>query len=241
MNDTIARAPAAPSTLTIDIGGQGIKGRTFRAPSEPLTERIRIKTPRPATPEAVIATIAELVEQLLPFDRVAVGFPGVVFDGVIHTAPNLDGPWPGVNLQKQVAALANAPCLVVNDADMQGYGAIEGIGVEMVITLGTGMGSALYADGHSIPNLELGHHPFEKGQTYEERLGQAALDQAGKAKWNVRLERAVALLRRIFNFRKLYIGGGNARAIRFELPDDVVLVRNAIAFEGGVKIWDRAR
>ena len=237
MTGNTPNAHHVPITLTIDVGGQGIKGRTFRSADEPLCDRIRIKTPRPATPDAVVSAIAELLEQLRPFDRVTVGFPGVVFDGVVKTAPNLDGAWNAFDLQEQVKALAGAPTRVVNDADMQGYGAIEGRGVEMVITLGTGMGSALYVDGHSIPNLELGHHPFEKGRTYEERLGQTALDQSGKVKWNARVERAVLLMRRIFNFRRLYIGGGNARAIRFDLPDDVVVVQNAIAFVGGVKIW----
>lgn len=227
-----------PITLAIDIGGSGIKGRTFRGPSEPLADRIRIKTPRPAKPEAVIQVIGRLLERLRPYDRVAVGFPGVVMDGVVRTAPNLDGKWAKVKLEKQLRTLAGTPVRIINDADMHGFGAIEGIGVEMVITLGTGMGSALYVDGRSLPNLEFGHHPFEKNMTYEQRLGQPALDKVGKAEWNRRVDRAVVLLRRIFNFRKLYIGGGNARKLSKKMPDDVIVVANAIAFEGGVKLWD---
>lgn len=226
-----------PVTLSIDVGGSGIKGRAFRGPEEPTTDRLRIKTPRPADPEAVIGVIGRIMDKQRPFDRVAVGFPGVVVDGVVKTAPNLDGDWTNIDLQSRLAEIGDVPVRVINDADLQGLGAIEGKGVEMVITLGTGMGSALYIDGLSIPNLELGHHPFEKGKTYEERLGQAALDKAGRAKWNNRTARAVDILRRIFNFRKLYIGGGNARILTIELPDDVVVVRNAVAFVGGLKIW----
>lgn len=227
-----------PVTLSIDVGGSGIKGRAFRGPDSPVTERLRIKTPRPAKPAAVLGVIGKLLERQRPYDRVSIGFPGVVVDGIVKTAPNLDGSWSNVNLAKQAAKLAGKPVRVINDADMQGFGAIQGNGVEMVLTLGTGMGSALYVDGRPIPNLEFGHHPFEKGMTYEERLGQAALTKAGKSTWSRRVGRAIKLLQRIFNFRTLYIGGGNARVIKIDLPDNVVIVKNAIAFEGGVKLWD---
>ncbi len=227
-----------PITLSIDVGGSGIKGRAFRGTDEPRTDRLRIKTPRPAKPAEVLEVIRQLVERQRPYDRISIGFPGVVCDGVIKTAPNLDGKWNNVKLQKQVEKLSGKPVRVINDADMQGFGAIVGEGVEMVLTLGTGMGSALFVDGRSIPNLEFGHHPFEKGMTYEQRLGQAALDKIGKARWNRRVRRATNLLRQIFNFRKLYIGGGNARAIKGKLSDDIVIVKNAIAFVGGVKLWN---
>ncbi|MCU0694311.1 MAG: ROK family protein, partial [Polyangiaceae bacterium] len=232
MIDPTPRKPSPAVTLTIDIGGQGIKGRAFRGPQEPLTDRLRIKTPRPAKPDAVVGVIAELLEQLRPFDRVSVGFPGVVDNGIVRTAPNLDGKWGDFALQKHVQRLACTPTRVINDADMQGYGAIEGNGVEMVITLGTGMGSALFLDGRLLPNLELGHHPFERAMTYEQRLGQAALDKIGRPMWNRRAERAIILLRKIFNFRCLYIGGGNARCLSLQLPADVRIVKNAIAFVG---------
>ena len=229
---------STPVTLTIDVGGSGIKGRAFKGPDTPVTDRLRIKTPRPAEPAAVIQVIGKLLDKQRPYDRVSVGFPGVVIDGTVKTAPNLDGRWKGVKLAQKLEKAAGTPVRIINDADMQGFGAIEGKGVEMVLTLGTGMGSALYVDGRSLPNLEFGHHPFEKGFTYEERLGQAALDKIGKAKWNRRVAQAIVLLRRIFNFRKLYVGGGNARQLKIELPEDVVIVQNAIAFVGGVKLWD---
>jgi len=234
----MTNSASTPVTLSIDIGGSGIKGRAFRGPDEPVTERLRIKTPRPATPLPVIEVIGKILERQRPYDRVSIGFPGVVVDGVAQTAPNLDGSWAGVEVQKTVEKIAGTPARVINDADMQGFGAIEGSGVEMVITLGTGMGAALYVDGRALPNLELGHHPFEKDKTYEQRLGQAALDKVGKTRWNHRIARAIVLLRRIFNFRKLYVGGGNARRIKQALPGDVVIVKNAIAFVGGVMLWD---
>ncbi len=226
-----------PITLTVDIGGQGIKGRTFRDPGAPVSARIRVKTPRPARHGPVLDALVGLIEKLRPFDRVTIGFPGVVVGGVVQSAPNLDGRWKGVPLQERVSERIGAPVRIINDADMQGFGAIEGRGVEMIITFGTGMGAAMFVDGRLFPNLELGHHPFEKGKTYEERLGQAALDTIGKAQWNRRLVRAVSLLQRIFNFDTLYIGGGNARCIKTKLPDNVVIVKNEIALSGGVRLW----
>lgn len=230
----------APITLTVDIGGQGIKGRPFRTPSDPAADRLRVKTPRPATPKPLVEALVGLIEKLRPFDRVTVGFPGVVAQGVVQTAPNLDGRWKGVPLQCILAERVGVPVRIINDADMQGFGAIAGQGVEMMVTFGTGMGAALFVDGRLLPNLELGHHPFEKGKTYEERLGQAALDGAGRAQWNRRVVRAVALLHRIFNYDTLYIGGGNARCIKAKLPDNVVIVKNEIALTGGVKLWQSA-
>ncbi len=227
-----------PITLTIDVGGQGIKGRTFRLPQEPVADRIRIKTPRPAHPRAVLDAIVSLAERLRPFDRASVGFPGVVKNGVVRTAPNLDGPWDDVPIQDQLAQRLGVPVRTINDADMQGYGAISGQGSEMMVTFGTGMGAALFIDGRLFPNLELGHHPFEKGRTYEQRLGQAALDAIGKARWNKRLVRAIDLMQRIYNFDTLYIGGGNARCIKVQLPAHVVVVKNEIALTGGVKLWN---
>jgi polyphosphate glucokinase len=101
------------------------------------------------------------------------------------------------------------------------------------------MGSALFVDGYLVPNLELGHHPFEKGLTYEERLGDAALRDRGPDKWNRRLERAIALLGYIFNYRKLYLGGGNAKRITFELPANVERVSNIHGLLGGIKLWEQ--
>jgi polyphosphate glucokinase len=227
-----------PVTLSIDIGGQGIKSMAIIGDSETRGERQRIKTPRPATPSAILEALEKVVESNGPFDRITIGFPGVVTSGVVRTAPNLDGDWLNVPLQEQLADYAKLPTRLVNDADMQGCAAISGVGVEMVLTLGTGMGSALFVNGQLVPNLEFGHHPFEKEQTYEERLGQEALDTAGVKSWNHRLERAIKLLRKIFNFRHLYIGGGNARCVEFELPSDVTIVKNSIAFIGGARLWN---
>ena len=224
-------------TLAIDIGGTGIKAVVLSETGKLLTERIRVKTPRPATPAAVINAIVELAKQQGEFDRVSVGFPGVVRRGVTVTAPNLNGKWGGFPLADTLSKKLGKPVRVANDADVQGFGAIAGHGVELVITLGTGFGSGLFTDGKLVPNLELGHHPFQKGKTYEELLGDAALKKIGGKKWNKRLVRAIQTLDRTFNYDRLYIGGGNAERITVKLPENVKIVSNVAGLLGGLALW----
>src|SRR2546426_12839066 len=212
--------PHAVRTLAIDIGGTGIKALILSATGKPLTERARVKTPRPATPAAVMNTIVELAKAQGSFDRVSVGFPGVVRRGVILNAPNLNGKWGGFHLADALTKKLGVPVRVANDADVQGYGVISGEGVELVITLGTGFGSGLFVDGKLVPNLEIGHHPLQKGKTYEDLLSDAALKKVGKKKWNKRLVRAIQTLDRTFNYDRLYIGGGDAPRRNTETPGD---------------------
>lgn len=156
-------------TLSVDIGGSGVKAMVLDITGNPLTERARLDTPKPAKTEVVINAIVVLAAPNSgEFDRVSVGFPGVVRGGVTQTAVNLDPDWIGFDLATALSKRLNKPVRVINDADMQGLGAIAGKGVELVITLGTGFGSALFVDGKLVPNLEMGHHPFRKGETYEE-------------------------------------------------------------------------
>jgi len=225
-------------TLSIDIGGTGIKGMVLDAEGNAITERVRVRTPQPADPEAVLGAISEVIAGLGEFDRVSVGFPGVVSEGTTRTAPNLHEGWAGYPLAKEIEGRTGRPTRVINDAGMQGLGVIEGRGTEILITLGTGMGFALYADGHYVPNIELAHHPFRKRKTYEERICNTARKQVGKRRWNERVRETVAQIAPIFNHRKLYLGGGNARYVDREgLPSDVVLVDNVMGMRGGVRLW----
>jgi polyphosphate glucokinase len=122
---------------------------------------------------------------------------------------------------------------------VQGLGAVTGVGVELVITLGTGMGSGLYLDGVPIPSLELGHHPFRGGKTYEDDLGRRALDKDGKKKWNKHLREAIDQLHALFYYDRLYIGGGNASEINFKLPSNASTISNEDGLLGGIKLWER--
>ncbi len=224
-------------TLAIDIGGSGLKMIVLDERGDPITERSRKPTPKKGTPSKVLATLSEQIAEQGEFDRVSVGFPGIIVDGVSRKAVNLDPAWEGFDIAKALRDITGKPVRVANDADVQGLGVIEGRGVELVITLGTGIGTALYVDGHSVPNLEFGHHPFSKGRTYEECLGNAAMKKAGDEKWNRRLKNAIGIWDRVFNYRVLYLGGGNARKIAFELPDNVRKVPNIAGLLGGIALW----
>jgi polyphosphate glucokinase len=226
-----------PVTLAIDIGGSGIKGILLHETGQPIGDRLRIVTPQPSTPQAVLTSIMELVKGLGNFDRVSVGFPGVIQDGRIKTAPNLHASWPGINLVGELKRLLHKPVRAANDADVQGFGAIKGKGVELVITLGTGFGTALFVNGALVPNLEIAHHPFRKGKTYEDNLGAPALEKVGKKKWNQRLNKAIAMLDRVINYDHLYLGGGNGKKVTIELPQNVTIISNIAGLLGGIALW----
>jgi len=229
----------ALTTLVIDIGGTGIKMLPVGADGVAMAERARQLTPRPALPAAVLAVIESMLAEQPTCDRVSTGFPGVVVRGVVKTAPNLDtAAWAGFDMRAAIAKLSGCPVRVLNDAELQGYGVIRGLGVELVLTLGTGMGSALYSDGHLVANLELGHHPLKKGKTYEQRVSGAELKRIGKKRFRARVLEAIQQIEPIFNYERLYIGGGNARKLVAEdLPSNVELFTNVEGMEGGVRLW----
>ena len=224
-------------TLAIDIGGSGLKALLLDDQGNPLGERDRLKTPKPATPDAVMSLLVELAQRQGDFDRVSVGFPGIVRKGVIYTAVNLHPDWQEYDLATQLSSSVGKPVRVANDADLQGMGAISGEGVEMVITLGTGFGTALFTEGHLVPNIEIAHHRFRKSETYEEQLGRAALKKIGPKTWNARLLKAIESLSRVLNYDRLYLGGGEVKHIDVELPENVTVVSNMLGLLGGIKLW----
>jgi polyphosphate glucokinase len=229
-----------PRTLAIDIGGTGLKAILLDCDGSPLTDRARVLTPRPATPKAVLSALLSLIAPLGEFERVSVGFPGVVIDGVIRTAPNLDPSWQGFGLATRLSRETKRPTRVLNDAGVQGFGVIDGRGLEMLLTLGTGMGCALFIDGKYVPNLELAHHPFRHGKTYEEYVGAHALEKVGKEKWNDRVARVVAQIEPVWNPRQIYLGGGNAKHLTIRLPANVKVSSNVAGLLGGIRLWDDA-
>lgn len=244
---TASSAPAGPPsppapgprTLAVDIGGTGVKAMLLDAAGKPLTDRLRAKTPKAPTPKAISDIIAGFAKQLGEFDRVSVGFPGVIKQGVVYTAANLDKRWIKYDFAKNLAKQLGKPVRVANDAVVQGLGAVTGTGVELVITLGTGMGAALYLEGKPIPSLEMGHHPFLHDKTYEDYLGRHALEKEGRKKWNKRVGEAIDQLYRLFYYDRLYIGGGNASRIKFKLPANAETISNQDGILGGIKLWEK--
>jgi polyphosphate glucokinase len=226
-------------TLCIDIGGTGIKMIALDGRGRPLNKRARMLTPKPATPAAVLKVVRTMLETQPRFDRVSVGFPGVVIEGVVHTAINLgDKYWAQHDFRSDLAKVCKRPVRVINDADLQGFGVIEGRGVELVLTLGTGLGSALFVKGHLVPNLELGHHPFKKGKTYEERVRDAEFKRLGKKHWSKRVGEMIDTLSPIFNYDILHLGGGNTEHLRVKLPKNVKIFTNVDGMTGGFRLWE---
>jgi polyphosphate glucokinase len=226
-------------TLAVDIGGSGIKAAVLDETGTIVGDRHRVPTPpKPITPAVLVGTIGEAAAALGEFDRVSVGFPGYVRDGRLLTAPNLGTETlAGFDLQSALSQRWSKPVRVLNDADVQGYGAIAGHGVEMMLTLGTGAGTAIFRDGEVMPHLELAHHPVSGNKTYDEYIGNAARQKKGKKTWNKRVGKAIDILREVVRFDHLYIGGGNAKDIFLPLPADITIVPNTDGLTGGLGLW----
>jgi polyphosphate glucokinase len=248
-----AVGPVRPTTLAIDIGGTGLKASVLDADGKLVADRVRVATPHPCPTKALIDALATLIAPLPSFGRVSVGFPGVVRKGVVLTAPHLVArhgtpksppvpklvaEWAGFDLETALSERFGRPVRVINDADLQGLDVVSGSGLEFVVTLGTGVGTALFLDGRLAPHLELSHHPFRKGETYDEQLGDATLRRIGFKKWQKRLEEALGNFQRLINYDRLYIGGGNARLLVGHLDPSVTIVDNLAGILGGIKLWE---
>jgi polyphosphate glucokinase len=120
---------------------------------------------------------------------------------------------------------------------MQGLGVCRGEGLELVITLGTGFGTALLMDGTLLPHLEIGQHPFTRKRTYDQFIGNIALEEVGLEKWNRRLTKVLEVLKTVFNYDHLFISGGNSKKIGFDLDKNITLVSNMDGIRGGAKLW----
>ena len=226
------------NTLSIDIGGTGLKLIVLDEKGSPLCDRKRVETPHPATPEAILEAIEKLAVGIPKFDRISVGFPGVIRNGIVETAVNLDPNWPGTELSNHIEQIFNKPARVANDADVQGFGCIEGTGLEMVITLGTGMGSSLFINGILVPNLELAHHPLKKGKTYEDYVGKHALEKVGQEKWIERVKYVIKQTIVIWNWDLMHLGGGNTKLLKqTNFPSNIKFHSNKAGVLGGINLW----
>lgn len=234
------REAGPPFTLGVDIGGTNVKASVLDRKGALIAEQVRTPTPKPATPDSVMKAIESLARKLPPFDRMSVGFPGVVKGGTTITAPNLGTQhWAGFKLIDAFAKRFGTPVRVLNDAAVQGLGVAQGgRGVECVLTLGTGVGCALFRDRRLLVNLELGQHRARKSKTYDQYIGQAALAEKGLAVWNRRVARAIAAVSELTVCDVLYVGGGNGRKIAFKLPPHVQIVSNTAGITGGVRLWE---
>ncbi len=210
----------------IDVGGSGIKGAPVDTQTgELVAERIRVKTPRPATPEAIVATAVEVVRRSGWDGPVGCGFPAVVKDGVVRTAANIDEAAIGFDLQGRLEQELGNPVRVINDADAAGlaemrWGAGRGIeGVVLMLTLGTGIGTSLFVEGRLVPNTELGHIEI-RGKDAEHRASDSARKRDDLS-WREYAERLDEYLHRIEDLLwpdLIVIGGGISKKSEKFLP-----------------------
>ena len=242
----------SPITLAIDIGGTGLKASVLDAEGRKLLDRVRVRTPYPCPPRVLVKSLDKLTFELASWDRVSVGFPGIVRAGRVLTAPNLStvgGPgtkldqnlvekWAGFSLAAELEGRLGKPVRILNDADMHGLAVISGEGLEFVLTLGTGLGAALFMNGDLAPHIELALLPFQDGETYQDRLGNAARRQIGNNAWSKRVRRAVDTFDVLLQFDRLFVGGGNAKKLTVDLGHRVQLVDNKAGILGGLKVWE---
>jgi polyphosphate glucokinase len=246
---------AGPLTLAFDIGGTGLKAAVLDPSGSLVGERVRVITTYPLSPEDMVKHLVDLASQLHGYERISAGFPGYVRGGKVLSAPHFvtkAGPgtkavpelvkeWERFDLAGALDAALGKPTKIANDADMQGSAVVTGQGLELVVTLGTAVGTAIFEHGILAPHLELAQHPLWKDKTYNEYIGDAARKKIGSKQWNKRVAKTVAILRALIFFDHLYIGGGNSPKVTLTLPDDVTLVDNAAGLRGGITLWAAQR
>jgi polyphosphate glucokinase len=213
--------------LGVDIGGSGIKGAPVETSSGQLTaERMRLPTPSPSSPDAVAGVIRQITENFgQTSGPVGITFPGVVKSGRVVTAANMDPAWIGFDAATFFTAKLGRPALVVNDADAAGLaemrlGAGRGInGIVILLTLGTGIGSAVFLDGKLVPNTEFGHMEV-RGKEAEARASERVREEKelGWEPWGERVGEVVARLAFLLNPDLVIIGGGVSRKAEKFLP-----------------------
>jgi polyphosphate glucokinase len=214
------------SVLGIDVGGTGIKGAPVDiATGKLLADRHRVLTPQPATPDAVTKVVGEVAEFFDWKGPAGATFPAVMKNGVACTAANVDASWIGTDAAAAFSASIGASVVVVNDADAAGiaemeFGAGKGVrGVVMMITLGTGIGSALFLDGQLVPNTELGHLKIGKKDA-ESVASESAREEENLSwkKWAQRLDGYVEMLDHLFSPDLIIVGGGISKKSDKFLP-----------------------
>ncbi len=240
-------------TLAVDVGGSGLKAAVLGEDGTLIGERVRVRTPYPCPPHVLVAELRALISQLGGFDRASVGFPGLVRAGAVVEVPALSlsvpaGPpdpdlvraWSGFELAAALEEALARPVRLANDADVQGCAVVAGQGLEFVMTLGTGCGTAVFWQGALLPHMELSHGPFRKGETYDDQIGEAARQKVGNHRWRGRVQEAIAAFEAMLLFDHLYIGGGNAAHLHeSDLGRSTTVVPNISGILGGIKLWDQ--
>lgn len=240
-----------PSTLGVDIGGTAVKAGVLDASAAVIATKPPTPTPYPLQPVTLVHVLTTMADQLPAFDRITLGFPGAVRGGRVWSAPHFVSPagpggdrdaalaalWIGFDLVAAVSQSLGRPTRMLNDADVHGLAVVRGEGLELVVTLGAGVGTALFFDGELAPHLELATHPFNDNQTYNDWLGERTRRRIGAEQWNARLRTATEVLYELLQYDQIYLGGGNERHIRGRLDARAVRIGNHAGIEGAVGAW----
>jgi len=217
-------SPVGPLTVCVDVGATSLKAGLVDAKGELVGERVKLRTSWPMTPQKLVEEVARLVVRLPHADRLALGFPGPVLDGVVVSGGNLErgaGPgtertealraaWRGFELQRRLAATFELDARVGNDADVAALACARGKGLELTATLGSGFGTGLTLDGHLQPHLELSQLRWSRRETFDDVLGEHARKRDGEPKWHTRVVGALQLLHDVVGFDALHLAGGNS-------------------------------
>jgi polyphosphate glucokinase len=244
-----------PYTLAFDIGGTGLKANILDAKGGFVADRVRVPTTYPMSPDLMVEKLNGLAKKLPEADRISAGFPGMVRRGHILSAPHFvttKGPgtdvdpelfkaWSRFDLETALSKAIGKPARVANDADVQGAAVVEGHGYEIVITLGTGFGTAFFLSGRLLPHMEFAHVDFRKGESFNEQIGEPVRKKIGDKKWNKRVREMIAYLDTLTMFDHLYIGGGNAPRVNRrdlgEVLERITVVDNSAGILGGIALW----
>ncbi|MDO5701449.1 MAG: ROK family protein [Bowdeniella nasicola] len=243
------------TTLAVDCGGGGIKASVLDDGGVMHAAPVRTATPYPLSPARLVSVIRSLSEQLPPARRVTVGMPGMIRSGVVvHTPhyicrsgprtrvlPELQAAWTGFDMQAAVRECLDLPTLVMNDAEVHACGVITGTGVEMVLTLGTGLGNAIFNNGRLAPHQEWSQCPVKWGLTFDDYIGEHERLRLGDAHWSRRVRRVIEALEPVMHWDRLYIGGGNSTRITptnvARFGPECIIIPNAAGISGGVRAW----
>jgi len=213
--------------LGIDIGGSGIKGAPVNTESgEILAPRHRIPTPQPSKPEAVAEVVAQVAKNFAWNGRIGCGFPAVIRSGVAYTAANVSKKWIGIDAASLFSAATGCQVCVVNDADAAGlaemtFGAGRGrLGVVLIVTVGTGIGTALFTDGHLVPNTELGHIELggQEGETYASDAARKR-ENLSLRRWARRFNLYLNTLEKLLWPDLIILGGGISKEFQAFRPE----------------------
>jgi polyphosphate glucokinase len=244
----------AARTLAVDVGGTGLKAMVLSPDGEMISERVRVETPYPCPPPVLLDQLDALAKTQPAYDRVSVGFPGAIRRGRVREVPAFsrrrpgEGPdkklvaqWMGFELEEALQKRLGKPTRVANDADVQGCAVVTGRGMELVITLGTGVGSAVFFDGALLPHMELSHGRFAEGLSIEVACGDHHREEIGTKAWRRLVMNALDAFEEMVLPDHLFVGGGNAKRLD---PDSLgpnrTVVPNISGLLGGIKLWERA-